>query len=365
MSRRVDDNRSETRRAEELMRRAVGLTDDTYPHPNPRVGAIVLSANGTVVAERAHAGPGQHHAELMALTDAGERAAGGTLVVTLEPCSHHGRTPPCVDAIVRANVATVIIGVEDPDLRVSGSGMSQLREAGITVIEGVLPDVVRGADAGYFHHRITGFPRLTLKMATTIDGQAAAADRTSQWITGDEARLDAHRLRARSDAIVIGAGTLRTDNPRLDVRIDSYTGPQPRPVIVGGGRPLPAAAAVYGRNPLLFSPDGAEPPEGIRDVIVVPGPDGVDLETMMKHLGTMGFVEVLVEGGPSLAGSLVRQRLVDEFVVYVGAKLGGGVGVPAIGGVFETIDAAIDVQINAITPIGSDIRIDATPQEVR
>ena len=129
MSRRVDDNRSETRRAEELMLRAVGLTDDTYPHPNPRVGAVVLSPDGTVVAERAHAGPGQPHAEVLALTDAGGRAGGGTLVVTLEPCSHHGRTPPCVDAILNANVATVIIGVEDPDLRVSGSGVSQLREA--------------------------------------------------------------------------------------------------------------------------------------------------------------------------------------------------------------------------------------------
>ncbi len=365
MSRRVDDNRSETRRAEELMRRAVGLTDDTYPNPNPRVGAIVLAPDGAVGAERAHAGPGQPHAEVLALTDAGGRADGGTLVVTLEPCSHHGRTPPCVDAILSANVATVIIGVEDPDLRVSGRGVSQLRKAGITVFEGVLPEMVRGADAGYFHHRKTGFPRLTLKMATTIDGQAAAADRTSQWITGEEARSDAHRLRARSDAVLIGAGTVRADNPRLDVRIDSYTGPQPRPVIVGGSRPLPVAATVYDRDPLLFLPDGAKPPDGVNDVVVAPGPDGVDLTTMLKHLGAMGFVDVLAEGGPTLAGSLLRQRMVDEVVLYLGAKLGGGVGVPVVGGVFETIGAALDVQITAITTLGPDVRIDATPLEAR
>jgi diaminohydroxyphosphoribosylaminopyrimidine deaminase/5-amino-6-(5-phosphoribosylamino)uracil reductase len=365
MSRRVDDNRSETRRAEELMLRAIGLTDGTYPHPNPRVGAIVLSPNGTVVAERAHAGPGEPHAEVLALADAGGRAGGGTLVTTLEPCSHHGRTPPCIDAILSAKVATVIIGVEDPDLRVSGSGVLQLREAGITVVEGVLPEVVRSADAGYFHHRKTGLPRLTLKMATTIDGQAAAADRTSQWITGEEARADAHRLRARSDAVLIGAGTVRADNPRLDVRIDSYTGPQPRPVIVGGSRPLPVAATVYDRDPLLFLPEGVKPPDGISDVIVAPGPDGVDLTTMLKHLGETGFVDVLAEGGPTLAGSLLRQRLVDEFVLYLGAKFGAGVGVPAVGGVFETIDAALDVHITAITTLGPDVRIDATPLEAR
>ena len=365
MSRRVDDNRSETRRAEELMRRAVGLTDDTYPHPNPRVGAIVLSLSGTMLASAAHQRPGEPHAEVAALAEAGDEAAGGTLVSTLEPCSHYGRTPPCVDAIIEARIATVFVGAEDPDHRVSGMGIAALRRAGIRVIEGVAVADVYAADPGYFHHRKTGLPRVTLKYATTLDGQAAAADRTSQWITGPEARENAHGLRAKSDAVVIGAGTLRSDDPRLDVRLDGYAGHQPRPIIIGGSRALPEAARVYESDPLLFLPDAGRAPDAVSDVIVAPGIDGVDLNTVLKHLGAMGIIDALVEGGPSLSGSLLRGGLVDRLVVYVGAKLGRGIGMPAVGGVFETIDAALDVQITAITTLGPDVRIDATPLEAR
>lgn len=363
MSRRVDDNSFEARRAEELMRIAVGLTGATFPHPNPRVGAIVLSSSGTMLAGRAHAAPGESHAEVAALAEAGDEAAGGTLITTLEPCIHHGRTPPCVAAIIDARIATVFVGAEDPDERVSGQGIAQLRNAGIDVIVGVERDLVHEADPGYFHHRKTGMPRVTVKMASTLDGQAAALDRTSQWITGVEAREDAHLLRAASDAVVIGAGTLRADDPRLDVRLDDYDGRQPRPVIVGGTRPLPDGATVYQRDAMVFSPDAAQAPSGVSEVIVAPGADGVDLSTMLKHLGAMGVVDVLVEGGPTLVGSMFRDRLVDMIVVYVGAKLGGGVGIPVVGGVFETIDAAQGVEITSVTRLGSDLRIDAIPKE--
>ena len=363
MSRRVDDNSFETRRAEELMRIAIGLTDGTYPHPNPRVGAIVLNAEGTVRGSHAHTQPGEDHAEVAALAEAGEEAAGGTLITTLEPCSHYGRTPPCVDAIVDANIATVFVGALDPDAKVSGSGIAQLRAAGIEVIEGVIDDEVRAADPGYFHHRRTGKPRVTLKLAGTLDGQSAASDGSSQWITGTEARQDAHRLRAESDAVVIGAGTLRADNPRLDVRLDGYTGRQPRPVIVGGIRPLPARATLYERDPILFMPEETGVPEGVFDVIVAPGIDGVDLTTMLKHLGAMGIIDVLVEGGPKLAGSLLRERLVDRFVRYVGGKVAGGSGVPVVRGPFPTIESAQPSSIVAVTQLGPDLRIDAVTSE--
>lgn len=363
MSRRVDDNSFETRRAEELMRIAVGLTDGTFPHPNPRVGAIVLSDSGTMLAGRAHVAPGESHAEVAALAEAGEPAAGGVLITTLEPCVHYGRTRPCVEAIIDANIATVFVGAEDPDERVSGKGIAALRKAGIDVVVGVERDVVHGADPGYFHHRKTGMPRVTLKMASTLDGQAAAADRTSQWITGELARSDAHRLRADSDAVIIGAGTLRADDPRLDVRIDGYTGRQPRLVIVGGAKPLPATASIYGRDPVLFLPTATVAPEGVSDVIVAPGLDGVDLHTMLKHLGAMGIVDVLVEGGPTLAGTMLRDGLVDALVVYLGAKLGAGIGLPTVAGAFRTIDAAHDVEITDVTHLGPDLRIDAAPKE--
>jgi len=364
MSRRVDDNSFETRRAEELMRIAVGLTGDTSPHPNPRVGALVLSSSGAMLAGHAHIAPGEPHAEVAALAEAGEAAAGGTLFSTLEPCVHHGRTPPCVEAIIGADIATVFVGVEDPDERVSGQGITALRQAGIEVVVGVAGDEVYQADPGYFHHRKTGIPRVTLKMASTLDGQAAAADRSSQWITGVEAREDAHRLRGASDAVVVGAGTLRADDPRLDVRIDGYTGRQPRPVVVGGTKKLPDTAAVYERDPILFLPDAAGAPAGISDVIVAPGPDGVDLNTMLKHLGAMGIIDLLVEGGPALAGAMLRDGHVDELVVYLGAKVGAGTGLPMVGGSFGSIDAARDVQITSVTRLGTDLRIDATPTEV-
>lgn len=363
MSRRVDDNSFDARRAEWLMQVAVGLTDGTYPHPNPRVGALVLNPAGDLRGSHAHVGPGLPHAEVVALAEAGSEAAGGTLITTLEPCTHHGRTPPCVDAILAAGIATVYVGSVDPDQRVAGGGIEALRDAGLEVIDGIAIDEVHASDPGYFHHRRTGMPRVTLKYAATLDGQAAAADRSSRWITGPEARADAHRLRARSDAVVIGAGTLRADDPRLDVRIDGYDGPQPRPVVVGGARPLPRDAAVYGRDPILFLGDGSETPPGIGDVIVAPGHGGVDLNTMLKHLGAMGFIDVLVEGGPALAGSMLRDGLVDELVVYLGAKVARGVGVPVVAGVFPSMDAAVDVELTSVERLGPDVRITARLEE--
>jgi diaminohydroxyphosphoribosylaminopyrimidine deaminase/5-amino-6-(5-phosphoribosylamino)uracil reductase len=363
VTRRVDDNMVSERRAEELMRRAVALAAGTNPHPNPRVGAIVLSPDGRVQAARAHAGPGAAHAEAAALEEAGPAARGGTLIVTLEPCTHHGHTPPCADAVIDSGIARVVVGATDPDDRVSGAGVRRLSEAGIEVIAGVAAADVHAADPGYFHHRRTGRPRVTLKMAMTLDGQVAAADGTSQWITGREARADAHRLRASVDAVMIGAGTLRSDDPRLDVRLDGYDGPQPLPIVVAGSRPLPVRARLYLRNPLVYSPtDQLAVPDGV-EVVSTGAADAVDLDLALKDLGARGVVDLLVEGGPTLAAALLHRGLADTIIVYVGSTLAGGTGVAPFAGVFSTIEAARPVQITNAQRLGADIRIDAAVRE--
>ncbi len=359
MTRRVEDNLFPAHRADELMRRAIGLTEGTMPHPNPRVGAIVLTPDGEVVAERAHIRAGSVHAEAAALADAGSAAKGSTVVVTLEPCAHHGKTPPCTTALIDAGVARVIVGTLDPDSRVAGKGIALLEDAGIEVVTGVEEDAVRANDPAYYHHRTTGRPFVTLKTALTLDGQAAAADHTSRWVTGPEAREDGHRLRAESDAVIVGAGTVISDNPRLDVRIDGYDGPQPRPVILAGRRPIPADAALLSRNPLVFTTGSDQPGLGDVEQVAAPGPDGVDLTAVIEYLGKNGVVAVLIEGGPTIGGAALRAGLVDRIVFHYGSKLGMGTGLPAVTGVFQTITDAQTVKIEDVAMIGSDIRVEA------
>ena len=356
MSRRaLSDNRIEQRRAEDLMREALSLAAQTQPHPNPRVGALVVSG-GSVVGTGAHHRAGEAHAEVNAIRAAGSQARGATIYVTLEPCSHEGRTPPCVDAIIDSGIERVVIGALDPDTRVDGSGVDRLRGAGINVVHGILATEVEALDPGYFHHRRTGLPLITLKLATTLDGQVAAADRTSQWITGREAREDGHRLRADADVVVVGAGTLLDDDPGLDVRLRGYRGRQPRPVVIAGGRPLPADAALFKRDPLIYTSELCDLPA---EQVIVPGGDRVDLSAVLTDLGKRGYVAALVEGGPTLARALLEGRYVDRLVLFFGSKLGMGTGLPAVSGSFETLEDALDIEIDAVVRLGNDIRIDA------
>ncbi|MCP3996162.1 MAG: bifunctional diaminohydroxyphosphoribosylaminopyrimidine deaminase/5-amino-6-(5-phosphoribosylamino)uracil reductase RibD [bacterium] len=336
------------------MRRALDLSAQHQPHPNPRVGAVVV-AGDAIVGEGAHAHAGGPHAEVVALEAAGEEAFGATVYVTLEPCSHHGRTPPCADALIAAGVARVVVGSIDPDARVSGTGVDALRQAGIEVATGLLADAVEAGDPGYFHHRRTGRPLITLKLATTLDGMIAAADRTSKWITGEEARIDGHRLRRDSDVVIVGAGTLIDDDPRLDVRLDGYSGKQPRPVVIAGTRPLDPAAAIFSRDPLVYT---SRPLDLTAEQVVVAGSDHVDVEAVLDDLGTRGYVSALVEGGATLAGNLVRNGLVDRIVFYLAAKLGAGRGLGAFGGEFATIGEAVPVSIDEVTRVGDDLRVE-------
>ncbi len=297
------------------------------------------------------------HAEVVALNQAGEAARGATLYVTLEPCAHHGRTPPCVEAVIAAGVARVVVAATDPDPRVSGEGLAKLRDAGIEAIEGVGADQARELDAAYFHHRETGLPLVTLKYAMTLDGAVAARDGTSRWISGEEARRDVHRLRADSDAVVIGAGTLRSDDPRLTVRLRDYEGRQPVPVVVAGSGPLPESAQLWRREPVVISPRPREIPAG--QLLVVEGADHLpDPVASCRALAGLGHLEVLLEGGPKLAAAWWRAGVVNRGIVYVGAKMAGGSGISPLAGRFETIEDAGEVRIQGVRSLGDDIRID-------
>ncbi|MCZ6630632.1 MAG: bifunctional diaminohydroxyphosphoribosylaminopyrimidine deaminase/5-amino-6-(5-phosphoribosylamino)uracil reductase RibD [Actinobacteria bacterium] len=339
------------------MRRAIELARPHKTHPNPRVGAVVVDGSGLVIGEGAHLGVGDDHAEVVALRAADRAAAGSTLYVTLEPCTHQGRTPPCVEAVIEAGIRRVVVGAGDPDDRVAGSGIARLREAGVEVVEGVLTAEARELDHGYFHHRETGLPEVTLKYAMTLDGAVAAANGTSQWITSEEARMDAHRLRADADAVVVGAGTIRIDDPRLTVRIPGYDGPQPVPVVVAGTGDLPDTARIWEREPVVLSTTDRRVPSG--RVVHVDGADGLPDPTSACHiLSELGYLDVLVEGGARLAGEWWRAGVVSRAVVYLGAMVGGGSGISPLAGTFKTIDDAAAVSLTGVRSLGPDYRID-------
>lgn len=339
----------------ELMEQAVELARGTRPHPNPRVGALVVDRGGRVVGRGAHRGPGHPHAEMLALREAGERAAGGTLIVTLEPCAHRGMTPPCSRAVVEAGIARVVLGTIDPDPRVSGRGMETLRSAGLEVRAGVAGELAESLDPGYLHHRRTGRPRVTLKAAMTLDGQVAAADGSSRWITSSEGRRDAHRLRAGSDAVMVGAGTVLADDPRLTVRLEGFEGPDPLAVVVAGRRPLPPDRRVFERKAVVLAPRPVDLPAEV----VVTGRDGrVDLGKALGELGRRGVVDLLVEGGPGLTASLLAEGLVDRAVLYYGPLLAGGSGLSLAGGTFPTLASARAVEVVDVRRVGPDIRVE-------
>ena len=342
------------------MHRAIELALEwPHTHPNPRVGSVVTNTSGEVIGEGWHRGPGNDHAEVVALKAAGEAARGGTAYLTLEPCAHHGRTPPCVDVLIAAGISTVVLGAGDPDPRVSGKGIEKLRTAGIEVITDVEAEASRAVDPAYFHHRETGMPLVTIKWAMTLDGAVAASDGTSQWITGDTAREDAHRRRSLVDGVVIGARTLRADDPRLDVRLDGYGGPQPRPVVIAGKTPLPDQAMIWDRDPLIVSSTPRDLPAG--QLLEVPStndlPDPVET---CRALSEHGLLHLLLEGGPTIARAWWNADVVSDGVVYIGSRIGGGTGRSPIAGVFDTIAAADEVEFESVDSVGRDAVITFT-----
>ncbi|MBO3745482.1 bifunctional diaminohydroxyphosphoribosylaminopyrimidine deaminase/5-amino-6-(5-phosphoribosylamino)uracil reductase RibD [Streptosporangiaceae bacterium NEAU-GS5] len=346
------------------MRRAIGLAARGLgtTSPNPVVGCVILDAAGQVAGEGFHAYAGGPHAEVMALREAGERARGGTAYVTLEPCDHTGRTGPCSLALLDAGVARVVIAVADPN-PVAAGGAARLRAHGVEVITGVLAAEAERGNAAWLTTIRLGRPHVTWKYAATLDGRSAASDGTSQWITSPEARADVHRLRARSDAVVAGIGTVLADDPRLTARAGERAGErEPLRVVVDTHARTPAGARVLdGEAPALIAvADDAVVPAHLSDraVRLPRKPDGIDLHALMAELRGRQVVSVFLEGGPTLAGAFLREGLVDRVIGYLApALLGSGRAALGEAGV-TTIAGAVRLEFDGITPIGPDLRLE-------
>ncbi|GAA3049815.1 diaminohydroxyphosphoribosylaminopyrimidine deaminase [Actinokineospora globicatena] len=328
------------------MRSAVVLAEGArgLTSPNPPVGCVVLDAAGRRVGAGATQPPGGPHAEVVALADAGERARGGTAVVTLEPCAHHGRTPPCADALIAAGVARVVYAVSDPNPVASG-GARTLRGAGVVVEGGLLEDEVsKGPLRAWLHAVRHGRPHVTWKYAATFDGRVAAADGTSRWISSAVSRAEVHELRRRVDAIVVGTGTVLTDNPALTARANDGT-PEPR-------QPL---RVVVGHADL---PDTAKVLDDSAGTLLARTHDPVEV---LAALHARGIVDVLLEGGPTLAGAFTAAGLVDRVLLYLApALLGAGPGALGASGV-STITEAHRLTVEEVTMSGPDVRVSAVP----
>ncbi len=344
--------------------------------PNPLVGAVV-AAGGRIVGTGYHRVLGGPHAEIHALAAAGPRARGATLYVTLEPCVHlKKRTPPCVPAVVRAGIRRVVVAMLDPNPAVRGRGVRALRRAGIRVELGCLRDRAAELNEGYCHRIRTGRPLVTVKAAMTLDGKIAAAGGESQWITGEAARRDAHRLRAGADAILVGIGTLLADDPRLTVRlggrrVPTRTGAQPLRVVLDSRLRIPFRAK------MLWEPSGGQvvvitttradaarikrlEHQGARVIQVAAAPRGVSLPAALHALAGLGVNHVLVEGGAEVNAALLQGKLVDRLVLYLAPKLlGGRDALSVIGGTAPRLADAISLDEVSVARIGKDLRLDA------
>jgi diaminohydroxyphosphoribosylaminopyrimidine deaminase/5-amino-6-(5-phosphoribosylamino)uracil reductase len=349
-----------------LAGQALGLCD-----PNPRVGCVVVGANGAAGAIGHTQRVGGPHAEVMALREAGPAARGATAYVTLEPCSHHGRTPPCCDALIEAGVAKVIVAIEDPNPLVAGRGIAKLRAAGIEVevVGGEWGRASRELNIGFFSRMLRGRPWVRMKVAASLDGRTALADGTSQWITGEAARADGHAWRKRAGAVLTGIGTVRDDDPRLDVRLVE-TQVQPLRVVVDsrleiapGARMLqpPGRALIYtavddAARAAALASDGVE-------VVRLPADvhGKTDLAALLADLARREVNELHVEAGEKLNASLLRAGLVDELLLYVAPRLlGDGRGIAALGALGALADS-LDFEFTEVERVGTDLRLRLRP----
>lgn len=359
-------------RALELARRGLYTTD-----PNPRVGCVLVR-EGRVVGEGWHRRAGEGHAEVRALEAAGDRARGASAYVTLEPCCHAGRTPPCTEALIGAGVAEVVVAMSDPNPRVKGGGLEQLRAAGIGVRVGLLEAAARALNPGFVRRMEAARPYVRCKLATSLDGRTALASGESRWITGEAARRDVHRLRARSSAILVGIGTVLADDPSLDVRLEAkdldldpdLAVPAPLRVVADARLRTPPTARMLALPgaALIAAVGGREPQRAAleargAEVLVCGGGDGrVDLRRLLADLARREVNELLVEGGATLAGALLEAGLIDELVLYMAPHLlGDGARglfhLPGIG----SMARRIGVEILDVRAIGNDWRITARP----
>ena len=356
-------------RALELARKGVYST-----HPNPRVGCVIVR-DGQVVGEGWHVRAGEPHAEVHALRQAGELARGACAYVTLEPCSHHGRTPPCAEALVKAGVARVVAAMQDPNPQVAGQGLKRLADVGIDVASGVLEAEARALNPGFLKRMEHGLPFVRVKLAMSLDGRTAMASGESQWITGPAARSAVQRLRARASVVLTSAESVLADNARMTVRADELgldagttalaLARPPLRVLIDGRLRLPLSAPFFQAGPALVV-TAAEAGPGYREagheLLSLPGADGrVDLPALLRELARRGVNEVLLEAGPRLAGAFAQRGLVDEYQIFIAAKFLGSSARPLLDWPLAGMSEAQGLKITEMRAVGDDWRVTAIP----
>ena len=345
-------------------------------HPNPRVGCVIVR-DGKIVGEGWHARAGEPHAEVHALRQAGELAQGATAYVTLEPCSHHGRTPPCADALVNAGLSRVVAAMQDPNPEVSGRGLLRLITAGITVQCGVLEAEARALNKGFIKRMETGRPYVRIKLAMSLDGRTAMASGESQWITGPQARSAVQRLRAQSSVVLTGADTVLADKARLTVRPDELglnaeltalaSARPPLRVLIDGRLRVPLEAPFFQAGSALVvtcaaaSARGRYHDDGHEMLALADSAGHVDLRKLMNELASRGVNEVLVEAGPRLAGAFTRLGLVDEFQIFIAGKFLGSSARPLLDLPLAQMSEALELKIVEMRAVGDDWRVIALP----
>jgi len=363
----------------ELMSRALELAARGLytTEPNPRVGCVLVRGE-QVVGEGWHVQAGEGHAEVNALAQAGERARGATAYVTLEPCSHFGKTPPCADALIKAGVSRVVAAMQDPNPQVAGNGLQRLRDAGIEVTCGLLEEQARELNPGFIKRMQQGLPWVRVKLAMSLDGRTAMASGESKWITGPAARADVQRLRARSGAVISGADSVLLDDSALTVRASELglsadeaaaaVQRQPLRVLIDSLRRVPLEQRFFREAgpTLVISTSAEQAAESYQSIgselLALPGDDGkVDLVTVLRNLAERGCNEVLVEAGAGLSGAFWRAGLVDELIVYMAPRLLGSQARPLMQLPFESMSEAMDIAVTDMRAIGQDWRITARP----
>jgi diaminohydroxyphosphoribosylaminopyrimidine deaminase/5-amino-6-(5-phosphoribosylamino)uracil reductase len=353
-------------RALDLAALALGRTS-----PNPVVGAVVVK-DGLIVGEGYHQKAGTPHAEINALLQAGEHARGADIYVTLEPCSHYGKTPPCVNALIEAGVKRVVAAVLDPNPLVSGQGMNILKQAGIQTQVGVLEQSARRLNEAFFKYITTKRPFVALKTAITMDGKIATCQGSSRWITGEEARRYVHRLRNQFDGIMVGIGTVLADDPLLNTRLDNEETQDPVRIIVDGQLSLPLDSQIvktsYKQSTLVYTSHTADEnreaalkEKGVEVIRIDGCQDNLNLDQLMGDLGQRQLISVLVEGGAGLNASLLEQRLIDKIYWFIAPKMVGGINAPGpiAGAGVHTMDEALLLHDMRVQQIGADLLIEA------